>query len=447
MVKTETIVYFLTALVVLTSGFIGGSVSQFVLWFAVIFNLLLIYITPELAVFTLIVWAFNYYGTVSYINLAGSHLAVSDLCGLIFFVLILKCILRRYAISVDNIGKVILVFFCILLGSTVSSMFIYGQSPITSLYVARALYAYLVYIPLRILYIKGDLNRKSVYSQIKRGIQIMALVLLIEYAFIVFANLNITNYVVRIRWGVRLFVAPLLQIIGCMIIVWELCNSRTRIKNWIWLSIYMFEIVFISQSRIAIAGTVVAIFVEIIMTRKIQKKWLVFCALVFVIVVAVSIPEVSNVINNSLVEINSEDSGNYYVRTKEKAYFENLLDGHELFGVGMPASSGVKSAKYAGRIYDYFVSDLGYFGMRYYFGYLGLVFYVLIIVSGTYFCFIRRHIDVYMISFTWLIFNIVVSQTLLYALSRPAIFTVMLIFLGLADDKSDIANNLLSDIL
>lgn len=446
MVKTKTIVYFLTALVVLAFGFIGGTVAQIVLWLSIILNLLLIYITPELAAFTLIVWAFNYYGTVSYINLAGSHLAVSDLCGLIFLVLVIKCIARGYAISVDKIGKIILLFFCIVLGSTISSLFIYGQSPITTLYVARALYAYLIYLPLRILYKNGALSRISVYNQIKKAIKIMALVLLIEYILIVFANLNITNYVIRIRWGVRLFVAPILQIIGCMMIIWELCNSRTRIKNWLWLALYVFEIVCISQSRVAIAGTVVAILIEIIMTRKMHKKWIVLGLIISVIIGIVSIPEVRFVISNSLSEIDSEDSGNYYVRSQEQVYFESLLDGHELFGVGMPASSGEGSAQYAGRIYDYFVSDLGYFGMRYYYGYFGLLFYVLAIVYGMYYCFVRRHIDVYMISFTWFLFNIMVSQTLFYALSRPAIFTVMLILLGLADDRNDGGTNLLIDI-
>ena len=441
-IKTKTMVYFLTALVVLTSGFIGGSISQIVLWMAIMLNLLLIYITPELAVFTLIVWAFNYYGTVPYISVAGSNLAVSDLCGLIFIVLMLKCFSRGYAISVDKIGKIILFFFCIILGGTITSLFIYGQSPITGLYVIRALYAYLIYLPLQILCKNGALSQLSVYDQIKNAIRIMAIVLLIEYLLIVFVDFNITNYVIRIRWGVRLFVAPLLQIIGCMIIIWELCNSRTRISNWLWLALYVFEIVFISQSRIAILGTVVAILIEIIMTRKMQRKLIVFGVIVSVIVAIVSIPEVRDVINNSLIEMDSDDSGNYYVRSLEKAYFENLLDGHELLGVGMPASSGGESARYAGRMYDKFVSDLGYFGMIYYYGYFGLIFYALAIAYGLYYCFIRRHNAVYTIFLAWLIFNVVVSKTLCYALSRPAIFTIMLIFLGLAAYRADDTANL-----
>lgn len=67
----------------------------------------------------------------------------------------------------------------------------------------------------------------------------------------------------------------------------------------------------------------------------------------------VSVTQIREVVISSFVESQSSDTGNIAYRIAEQDYFENKLEGHELFGVGIPNNHDARAVEYSGKTIDF----------------------------------------------------------------------------------------------
>lgn len=409
--------------------------------------LLEIYRVPKYSVAVLLFFSFEAMGLLPSVKVGSSTLSWADLniaVALWLFIVMRKCVVKK-----DKVGFVVLLFLISRVVGAFTGYFIYNQGIATGLLVLRPMYIYLAYYPLMMMYSMGRISKDDILSEILKFIKIISLVYLCQL-LLLYAGIDISNFSHTVRWGYRLYASNVPQMVGvfwCLVTITK-TNKKKERKNTIgWLILFIFEVIFINQSRMVILCTVLTSGIIIVLSPNVKNKFLIILVAIIVGMFALSTSTVQGIIIDSISESVSTEGGNILYRTYEKNYFENLLKGHELFGVGTPNQNYGEAAIYNGKqqsgyaqgnfyMSGYYTSDLGIFAIRYYWGIVGLAVYeILSIIALIYqikevfLC--KKYEYELIIPMGINIFGFVASSTLCYYITRPGLYFIFFILQGI----------------
>ena len=292
----------------------------------------------------------------------------------------------------------------------------------------------------------NDMKFKHIRTFNRNGISIVYLCQLL----LLYVGVDISSFSHTVRWGYRIYASNVPQMVGvfwCLVTLMKTNTDEER-KNTIgWLILFIFEVIFINQSRMVILCTALTAGIIILFSPSVKNKfWIIFVAVV-VGLFALSTSTVQGIIIDSISESESTEGGNIIYRTYEKNYFENLLEGHELFGVGTPNQNYGQAAIYNGKqqsgfardnfyMSGYYTSDLGIFAIRYYWGIVGLAIYEIISIAVLLYqikevVLCKRYEYELIVPMGINIFGFAASSTLCYYITRPGLYFVFLILQGI----------------
>ena len=412
--------------------------------------LLEIYRVPKYSVAVLLFFSFEAMGLLPSIKVGLSTLSWEDLS--IVVVIWLFFIMRKVVVKKDKVGLVVLLFLISRVVGAVIGYFIYNQSIITGLLVLRPMYIYLAYYPIIIMYNTGRISKNEILSEIFNFIKVISLVYLFEL-LLLYVGIDISSFSHTVRWGYRIYASNIPQMVGvfwCLVTLMK-TNAKKEEKSTVgWLILFIFEVIFINQSRMAILCTIFTSGIIILLSPSVKNKFWIILTAVIVGVFSLSTSTVQGIIIDSVTEAESTEGGNILYRTYEKNYFENLLEGHELLGVGTPNQNYGEAAVYNGKqqsgfaqgsrgsfyMSGYTTSDLGIFGIRYYWGIVGLAIYeVLSIIALMYqikeiFIYKKYEYEI-LIPAGINIFGFLASLTLCYYITRPGLYFIFFILQGI----------------
>ncbi len=409
--------------------------------------LLEIYRVPKYAITVLLFFSFEAMGLLPSVKLGRATLSWEDLS--IVVALWLFVINRKGTVKKDKIGFVVLLFLISRVVGAFTGYFIYNQGIFTGLLVLRPMYIYLAYYPIIVMYSEGRISKDDILSEILKFIKTISIAYLCQL-LLLYVGIDISNFSHTVRWGYRIYASNVPQMAGvfwCLVILMK-TNAKAERKNTVgWLIVFVFEVIFINQSRMVILCTVLTSGIIILLSPSVKNKFLIILAAFVVGVSALSTPTVQGIIIDSISESESTDGGNILYRTHEKNYFENLLKGHELLGVGTPNQNYGEAAIYNGKqqsgfaqgnfyMSGYYTSDLGLFAIRYYWGIVGLATYeILSIVALIYQIkevFLRKKYEYEIIIPMGInIFGFLASSTLCYYITRPGLYFIFFILQGI----------------
>lgn len=396
---------------------------------------------PAFCIYVLLFLGSDAMGLLPGLPIGSATLSWSDL-GLVYaiflFVLYPKCIPKRNSF----LNWVVIILLILKIVAAIVGNIIYGQNILTGLMVYRALYIYLCFIPVSYLIKKGKIKKEQIINYILNFIKILSVSYAIQL-LLLYLGIDITSFGYDFRWGYRLRASNVFQYVGILIIIYRLLKGDSKRNNLLWLLVFSVELVFINQSRIMILGSAVAIFIMILFSP-VRRKYFLVIGAILIGGIVIAQPTVQRVILSSIVESESNTSGNFLYRQYEKAYFQDKLKGHEIFGVGTPNQNQGLAATYSGQKISssysnfyasgYYTTDLGIFCIEYHFGIVGLVLYWIMIAVLLIDC-LKRYLlskKFSLETFTALgiiLMCVIVSYTLCFFISRPILFLIMFIFL------------------
>jgi len=409
--------------------------------------LLEIYKVPKYSVTVLLFFSFEAMGLLPSVKLGSSTLSWADLN--IIVALWLFVVMGKVVIKKDKVGFVVFLFLVSRVVGAVTGYSIYNQGIITGLMVLRPMYIYLAYYPIIMMYSMGRISKEDILSEIFKFIKTISIVYLCQL-LLLYVGVDISSFSHTVRWGYRIYASNVPQMVGvfwCLVTLMKTNTDEER-KNTIgWLILFIFEVIFINQSRMVILCTALTAGIIILFSPSVKNKfWIIFVAVV-VGLFALSTSTVQRIIIDSISESESTEGGNIIYRTYEKNYFENLLEGHELFGVGTPNQNYGQAAIYNGKqqsgfardnfyMSGYYTSDLGIFAIRYYWGIVGLAIYEIISIAVLLYqikevVLCKRYEYELIVPMGINIFGFAASSTLCYYITRPGLYFVFLILQGI----------------
>ena len=326
---------------------------------------------------------------------------------------------------------------------------IYNQGIIIGLMVLRPMYIYLAYYPLIMMYSMGRISKEDILSEIFKFIKTISIVYLCQL-LLLYVGVDISSFSHTVRWGYRIYASNVPQMVGvfwCLVALMKTNTDEEKKKTMGWLILFIFEVIFINQSRMVILCTALTAGIIILFSPSVKNKfWIIFAAVV-VGLFALSTSTVQGIIIDSISESESTEGGNIIYRTYEKNYFEDLLKGHELLGVGTPNQNYGQAAIYNGKqqsgfardnfyMSGYYTSDLGIFAIRYYWGIVGLAIYEIISIAVLLYqikevVLCKRYEYELIVPMGINIFGFAASSTLCYYITRPGLYFVFLILQGI----------------
>lgn len=409
--------------------------------------LLEIYRVPKYSIAVLLFFSFEAMGLLPSVKVGNSTLSWADLN--IIVALWLFVVMGKGAVKKDKVGFVVLLFLISRVVGAVTGYLIYNQEIITGLMVLRPMYIYLAYYPIIMMYSMGRISKDDILSEILKFIKTISIVYLCQL-LLLYVGIDISSFSHTVRWGHRIYASNVPQMIGvfwCLVTLIK-TNAEEQRKNTLgWLILFVFEVIFINQSRMVILCTALTSGIIILLSPSVKNKFWIILAAIIVGTIALSTSTVQGVIIDSISESESTEGGNILYRTYEKNYFENLLKGHELLGVGTPNQNYGEAAIYNGKqqsgfardnfyMSGYYTSDLGIFAIRYYWGIVGLAVYESISIAALFYqikevVFCKRYEYELVVPMGINVFGFVASSTLCYYITRPGLYFVFLILQGI----------------
>lgn len=310
--------------------------------------------------------------------------------GIVYFVfLCFICGIKYRRLRSNHNGSVFLwLILAELLGAFIANR-IYYQSIVTGVFVMRQTFLYLTYFPIISLIGNSEKKKKIALKEIDYFIKLQSVSFII---FLVSINLgrNLSNYSYGWRFGPRLWASNVLQVLGFLLYLAKIIHTRkARHSDIIWLIIFGLEVIFINQSRYAILCTAIA---SVLMLCSSRSKYRGVFTLILILLVAFLFTYGGSRISSFYYQTGDTLS----IRAVELDYFNGYLSGHQLFGVGVPNQNSGLAALYSGQkvqvwYHRYYlqgisISDLGIYGIYYYFGIVGLLIFASWCFYSLHFC-------------------------------------------------------------
>lgn len=293
-------------------------------------------------------------------------------------------VLARKKIDISNYRYLLLSIPMVLIASIVACVKL-GQSIHTGIFLQTRvliLLCPLFCIPL----CKGQepqIQKKLKYfvkkfALIQSGI---CIVQYLVYQHFVFLNISLTDLRLgglRVRFGAEIIA------IAVIVTLSDLLNDKKiTTKDIFLILIYLYELLFVSKTRMILIGTVVAALTEVVLSLSNKKK--VQRSLIVVLLAFLGMNLFSNQIS-ALTDLTTDEvssgGGNYGVRLKEIAFYTDQVK-YPLIGRGY-ISPNTPGGQYYDTMYgtssDYYsLTDIGIFGLYTIYGILGIAWYILLI--------------------------------------------------------------------
>ena len=123
--------------------------------------------------------------------------------------------------------------------------------------VLRPMYIYLAYYPIIMMYSMGRISKEDILSEIFKFIKTISIVYLCQL-LLLYMGVDISSFSHTVRWGYRIYASNVPQMVGvfwCLVALMKTNTDEER-KNTIgWLILFIFEVIFINQSRMVILCT------------------------------------------------------------------------------------------------------------------------------------------------------------------------------------------------
>lgn len=386
--STENVILFLS---IILSSICYGLTKNIVLFlgiasFSIIISIMKCNRRIDFAIYVALFLCTDAMGLWPSIPLFGGQFSWGDI-GVVFSLLLCFLVLiKRKNYYFEKVGIVILIYLFFMLFGSIVGYTIYKQNIITGLLVFRKTYIYIAVLPLIACLQNGCVTKEKVVNNMLIFIKIYSTACAFQLLML-YCNFEITNFTYKWRWGYRLYAPIYLQMIGTYIMLYDILKHKILRKNVFWAVFFMIEIVFINQSRMAIFGLILSLLLVYIFFPTTKNKPLLLLLMGLSFTIILLIPQVREVVLTSINESMDSESGTMSYRIYERLYFDNMLEGHELFGIGIPNMNTGLAAEYSGKnvegIYNghylagAYTSDLGIYAVRYYFGYFGFSIFII----------------------------------------------------------------------
>ncbi len=385
--------------------------------------------------------SFGATGLLPSLFVSGATLNWEDLVILYLFFVIMISIKYKAYYKVDSVGVLIIIFYIFRVIGAIRGNNIYDQNFLVGMLTLRDTYVYLMYFPISALMQKKVFDRSQVLAEIYKFTKILSIIYIIQLAFL-YIGIDITNFSYDMRWGYRLRASNLLQCLGTFYIFYKLLVKKTEKGDIFWLIVFILEVIFINQSRVLLLGVFLTIGITIILNQGTRRKFAIIFMCLVVGSLALTNNKVRQIILESILESQSNDSGSMLYRKYEREYFDSKLYSHEWLGVGTPNMHDGKAAEYSGMLKSvvyrdyymsgFYLSDLGVYEIEYHWGIIGVVLFWIFIVVSLLSCFnslyIKKSYNIYdYLAFSIITLNIVVSPTLCYFITQPIIYLIIFI--------------------
>ena len=430
------IVFFFALLGALSSYLLSNENIGFALAFIGVIYGLIRACNNNIAFFMMNVLAFDFFGLVPNLTVGAGTLHWYDINVLFALIFFIKCLKTKKG---TRFGSIFLIYYIFLIIACFQSLNIYGQSIFSTIGTARTTLIYIGFWP--IIYL---IQREKIKVQDLLEIFDYVCVVAIICYCIQFVGVNlgfdITYLPTKVRWGTRVYINFSFIIVyyfyNLYYLLYEKANVNKR-SHGLRLILSIVVIAIVAQSRASILYMAVVSIIAVIISLRPRKILKYTTLAIAVLVTLMLIPTTRDIIISSAIEASSNDEGTIAYRVIETRYYNNLLEGHELFGVGIPNNHASNSIVYSGKTIDwsskkygeYYLSDLGAYKIRYQFG---IVAFVLYFAYLTYLCFAalksRSHNPMAFVGLFSCLYLIINSSLLEILTREPFVFMLIVVF-------------------
>ncbi|HAQ6575672.1 TPA: hypothetical protein J0U32_000542 [Enterococcus faecium] len=394
-----------------------------------------------LAIWVMFVLGSDIWGIVPYINIGSGVLHWSDFNVIVAILLCLRFIKVKARSRYGIVYSVMLIFILI---ACVQSHSIYGQDVHTTLLTARELLVVISFWPIVKIVYSERITKNEFIDLVCKFTRWTMCIYWFEW-ILVNMGFNITFLQTGARWGTRIYIDPIFIILYFFINLYAVIYKRESYNSTnksIWNCIFsLLTFVIISQGRSGILYVVITSVIMLLISLK-PSKIIRFGILgIALIACLVSVTQIREVVISSFVESQSSDTGNIAYRIAEQDYFENKLEGHELFGVGIPNNHDARAVEYSGKTIDfeskkynpYYLEDLGAFEIRYRFGIIAYALYIVALAISIIDAGFRRDKSVAAFAgMAFMVFMALNFNLLAYITARPFGFMISLILIEIS---------------
>lgn len=330
------------------------------------------------AIWIILILGQDWFGLVPLITIGSGTLhwnEVSAVFAVLFFLTHFKsCRFYRF-------GVAYIILFGFIGNAIIQSKLIYGQDIITTVLTCRSYFISIAFWPM-MYFVEQSHENKRRFLDIVMKVAEITMVLSIITWIVENCGIHITYFQVNIRWGMRIYIAyyPILFYFFYHAYLLIYKNKKGSLRNYLFS---FFVIVFVYQTRIIIISMLATTAIMLLLANRVRKLFQYSVATILTIVFLLTAsPQLRTIVINTVLDY-INDGGTMRTRVKEREYFDELLKGHVLWGVGIPNAHNTNSIEYRGvDNHGYYVGDLGTYQLKYRFGILAPVLYYILLASG-----------------------------------------------------------------
>ena len=433
MIQDVTTVYFIAGLGALLTHVVSNDNIGFAIAFAgVLYGLGCSLRNNKTAIFMMITLAFDFFGVVPYLMIGEGTLHWYDINILYSFLLFIKCLKMKKR---SWFGSVFILYYLFMFIACFQSRNIYGQRIASTIGTARTTLIYIGFWPIISLVRNNIITKEDIIDIFERVCKI-AIICYITQFILVNLGLEITYLPTKIRWGTRIYINFSFVIIFYLYNLYHLLYEKKK-RSGLWLILCLMTVIGIAQSRSSLVYIAIISGIAIFMSLKPSKIFKYGLLAMVIVAGLLANPTSREVILSSLVESSSESEGSMAYRVTEERYYNTMLKGHELWGIGIPNNHASNSIAYSGKTInwevkkfgEYYLSDLGAYKIRYQFG---IIAYILYFVYLGYVCLFtmkfRSKNEMAFVGFFASMYLIINSSLLEILTREPFVFMLIIIF-------------------
>lgn len=366
----------------------NSLISFVIILIGLLFGLGKAFKQDRLMLWLMMMLAYDFWGLVPMINIGEGILHWYDVGAAVAVGYFLKYIGRYKPYRFRWVYYFQFVFIGI---ACYQSFAIYGQSVLTTIATARGMFAALGFWPIVYAIKTQRITKKEFIDTIVRFAKVTILFAWIGW---ITENLGFDTVFIQtgVRFGVRIYVNVIMVLLLYFFNLYQILykNIDNAKNNIVSMLICVATIAVVTQLRTVIAMTGLTTVIMLLMTKNIKKAIMISIPALIVLIILLSLPMTQLIIQVTLDEIGGGNKGAVAIRNPISTYFNNKLEGHQLFGVGIPNNHYGDAVYYSGQYIDvlhkknnyYYLTDMGNYAIRYQFGILAYVGYYVAVVLG-----------------------------------------------------------------
>lgn len=292
---------------------------------------------------------------------------------------------------------------------------------------------YLLYFPLiRMIYCNR--NNVEYVKKVFINFGIIELILYITQYFLISKKIFLYMRVSERFGEIRLPFDSILLVILPFIILNEIINKNNIKRNYIILALNLFFIIFVSKTRMIIAGISIAMAIILFFYNKGSKKVLTIILMIFGIMIGVNTEIGKTYLNSISKEYRLKDS-NTLIREEAQKFYISETSKSPILGrgfVNITFNNAVIISKYNK---GYYFNDNGLIGFYYLYGIIGVLWIMalfLIILKKSYFLYKKNNYSYLGYS----LYTVITSYTLLTCYNQTGAFFIVILLVSLDSERN-----------